>query len=145
MQKKRLHAEVQKLRLKGGWPVEYHQWTKTSATLDVLKELGWTCRWMFQQLWFLADVDQCFWLFTHQLFNVWCCFPIFQTITFNVHCKACASQKTPIKGTVRFTSVNMKSSHDLPAVWPLAPPSGPRKNSTLGKTTCTFYNNYSRW
>lgn len=40
MQKKGLHAEVQKLWLEGGWPVEYHQWTKTSATLDVLKELG---------------------------------------------------------------------------------------------------------
>lgn len=64
---------------------------------------------MFQQLRFLADVDQCFWLFT-QLFNVIFCFPIFHDY------KACASQKTPIKGSQIHLIVNKGRAHDLPAL-----------------------------
>lgn len=109
MQKKGLHAEVQKLWLEGGWPVEYHQWTKTSATLDVLKELGdvsmnvpatvVSC-WCWSM--FLFDFSPINYLMCGFFFG----FPIFQTITSNVHCKSCASQKTPMKKTVRFISLS---------------------------------------
>lgn len=65
------------------------------------------------------------------------CFPFFQTITSNVHC-ACVTENANWRNSQIHLVVSKGRAHDLLAVWPLAPPSGPGKNSTLGKTTCTF-------